>query len=596
VRPCLFSVTSAAFAVVLAVPAFAEDVSYQVTPELRQVTVGQSFQLVCDISTSGGDIEALTLPETDAFKLVGQSRSEGSQVSIVNGQLSVSRTVRVILTLQAEQAGTLTIGPGEVHVKGKVVRSAPVAIAVIDAGRKVQPGTPSVRPAPDPGAASPVVPPGKQFDKLFVALSVERGAVYLGQQITATLTLYSRSDLSDIRTVKLPDFEGVVVQELEVPRRVTALPIVLGGKRYQSFMLRKIALFPTRAGNLVLPPASVTAVVGGGFFSAGQLIKLDSEPVEVQVRPLPVAGRPDGFEPGNVGTYTLEVTANRTRISQRDPLTLKVAVIGVGNFKAVTPPALTAVEGFRVYQPTPFDESRVEDGVVRGRKGYEILLQPQRAGRLTLPALRFAFFDPQQDAYQVVGSDPIAIEVEAVDGIATPSSAPVVTPNAALLPARPVRLGLSPLPAGEPLGAVAFVALASGLHGALLLVLGLGAWRSRRARTVWHQRRIERSGAQRAAIAASSGSDVHALARAVELYLECALQLPVTGLTRDQLAQALRERRLGDAATTAVLVFVDAAEAARFAPPALRRDTDLTGPTRALLEAVERAVASEEAA
>ncbi|MBN2362127.1 MAG: protein BatD [Deltaproteobacteria bacterium] len=574
----------------------AEDVSYVVTPEARQVAVGQSFQVVCDISTSGGDIEALTLPDTDAFRLVGQSRSEGSQVSIVNGQLSVSRTVRVTLTLQAEQIGQLTIGPGQVHVKGKVVRSAPVTITVVDGGGKAATGAPSAAAPAVSGAAVPVAPPGKQFDKLFAALSVDQGTVYLGQQITATLTLYSRADLSDIRTVRLPDFEGVVVQELEVPRRVTALPIVLGGRRYQSFMLRKIALFPTRAGDLVLPPANVTAVVGGGFFSSGQLIKLDTEPVDVQVLPLPVTGRPDGFEPGNVGTYTLEVIANRTRISQRDPLTLQVAVIGVGNFKAVTPPALETVDGFRLYQPTPFEESRVEDGVIRGRKGYEILLQPQRAGRLTVPGLRFSYFDPQQNSYRTVASAPIAIEIEAATGGVAPATAPALAASQSALPARPVRLGLSPAPAPEPLSMSAFAAIAGGGQVALLVVLGLGRWRNRRAQTVRHRRRLERAAARRAAVAASAGNDAHALARAVEVFLELALNLPITGLTRDQLADALRERGLGDALVSSVLAFFDAAEAARFAPPALRGNTDLAALSGALLDVVERAADAEEVA
>jgi hypothetical protein len=113
---------------------------------------------------------------------------------------------------------------------------------------------------------------------------------------------------------------------------------------------------------------------------------------------------------------------------------------------------------------------------------------------------------------------------------------------------------------------------------------------------VRHQRRLERAAAQRAVVAAGASGDVHALAQAVEAYLERALQLPVKGMTRDRLADALRERRMTDAVAAAVLGFVDSAEAVRFAPPALRGDGDLAQQAGNLVEVIEREVEAGEAA
>jgi len=586
-------VMAPALALLTASAARAQELSYEVTPEAEQVLVGQGFVVTCDIVVSGAEIEAVSLPETGALDLVGQSRSEGTQVSIVNGRLSSSRTVRITLTLRAAEPGTYEIGPGEVRAEGKVARSAPVKIEVVDAGAAAPAPPPAAgaptRPAPGAAAPPPIADPG-QSEKLFLVLSVAQGEVYLGQQLSVTLTLYSRLDLSDIRGVRLPDFEGVVVEDLVTPRRVSPQPQQIGGRRYHAFMLRKLALFPTRSGLLVLPPAEVTAVVGGGFFQRGQLVRRESEPLEVMVKPLPVEERPADFEPGNVGAFGLEVKVNRRRLSQRDPLNLTVTVIGQGNFRALRVPQLSAADGFRVYQPTTFEETRVERDAIHGRKGYEVLLQPQRAGRLVVPPLRLDFFDPDKGRYQTVRSDSIPVEVSPWTGAQGPGPG-LPDQEEGELPARPVRVSPSLDAPAAALGARLFASAVAGLQLGILglLVAGRVLRSRRRSPRVTHLRAL--AAARRAMLAAAGEGDVDALAPTLDRYLSEVLRSPVTGLTREALAELLGTRGFDPAATTQLNALLDAIEARRYAPSGSAAG-ELARPARSLARSLEAALAA----
>jgi len=591
-RPATTALLVTATTALLPLAAQAQELSYEVTPKSGQIELGQSFQIYCDIVVSGAEIASLSPPQTGDLRVVGQSRSEGTQVSIVNGRLSSSRTVRLVLTLEADTAGTHTIGPGKVRAGGKTARSQPVVITVVEPGQQApapaaRATPPRTSTAPDPGVEA------AKLGKLFLALAVDKAEVFLGEQLTVTLTLYSRLDLSDIRTIRLPDFEGVVTEDLITPRRVSPQPTRIGGKRYHAFTLRKVALFPTRSGLLVLPPAEAVVVVGGGFFSQGQLVRRQSEPVEVTVKPLPVEERPRDFEPGNVGRFSLEVSVSKRRISQRDPLTVKVALVGRGNFRGLALPSLGSPADFRVYEPTAFEETRAERDVIVGRKGYEVLLQPQRAGRLSLPVLRFSFFDPEKGRYQIVASDPISIEVSPWSS-GQASSLPLAEEPALQLPARPVRMAPRLHPTPQALGrrplAVSLGALNLGLLG--LLVVDRALRRRRRSERGAHRRKLR--AAQRALLTAAEAGDADACAGAVERFLSVVLERSAVGLTRDELGALLAERGLNAAAVARSAELLDAIESLRYAPAGSTVGGDLPALARALVAAaLESAGAGE---
>src|SRR5690606_9387310 len=72
-----------------------------------------------------------------------------------------------------------------------------------------------------------------------------------------------------------------------------------------------------------------------------QRVVIASDPVTLEVRPLPAEGRPAGFN-GLVGRYDLSVTADRERASVGDPIGLSLRIRGPEPMSGAAPPSLEA--------------------------------------------------------------------------------------------------------------------------------------------------------------------------------------------------------------------------------------------------------------
>src|SRR5262249_40120157 len=80
---------------------------------------------------------------------------------------------------------------------------------------------------------------------------------------------------------------------------------------------------------------------GGDPFGARRPITVQSEPLHLEVLPLPDAGKPADFS-GAVGTFDLHVSASPRELKAGDPVTITTTVEGDGNLAAITPPLLPA--------------------------------------------------------------------------------------------------------------------------------------------------------------------------------------------------------------------------------------------------------------
>ena len=72
-------------------------------------------------------------------------------------------------------------------------------------------------------------------------------------------------------------------------------------------------------------------------------------------------------------------------------------------------PDLSALAGFKVYEPTLEAEETINNGIVGGRRTFEYILIPDQAAALEIPDIRFPYFDPEAAAYQMARTAPIEI-------------------------------------------------------------------------------------------------------------------------------------------------------------------------------------------
>lgn len=391
-------------------PAFA-DISLRATVTPERAQVGEPATLSIEIS--GARSVAAPAVQADGFdvRYVGPM----TQMSIINGTVNSSVQHRYALIPLRE--GTFTLGPFSIDYEGKSYRTAGVRVEVTSGGTRAQ----------SPGSGSSTAPSGGLgAHALRLELSVPQREVYLHERVPVDLTLHvGAARVADLQYPTVAA-EGLSLEKFQEP---TKRQQVLDGETYQLLEFRSTAV-PLRAGALALGPGSMQMNVltprrspfgkdpffqhFADPFAERRPVEVRSEPVMLNVLPLPEEGRPAGFS-GAVGTFTLEVSASPTELTAGDPITLRLRLAGSGNLADASPPELSSTDGFRTYETHPLKAAEAEAG---DTKSYEQVLIPNDSSVGSIPPVHFSYFDPRTRRYETVQSQPIALVVR------PPSKAP----------------------------------------------------------------------------------------------------------------------------------------------------------------------------
>jgi tetratricopeptide (TPR) repeat protein len=446
--------TTALLALVLAL--FSSDAFCQSAPKIaleaesNKVGVGEVLSVTIEISTENDKPQKVTLPDFAGFDVFSKSVSSPLQFSFGMGQgVKMTYTTRYDLGLMGKTVGTHKIGPVVVKMGGKEYESDTIVVEVTKEpqglGKKKPdwPGSPfgpdpfkdfddmfkrqfDRFPTPDiqpPQQSEPPVettqPPegldGAKYDpNVFVRTVVAPKKIYMGQQATLDFYVYSRVSVTNIDVTKEPAGGKFWTKDLLPPTgKVDFSPIDIGGVTFSVATLRKIAIFPTEAGLQPISPGEVTITSGfGGIFGGGDTYKRSGVPVNIEVMPLPAEGRPEGFDPSNVGRYAIETRLGAQSAVVDQPLPVQFIISGTGNIEMVRPPEVKFPQDVKAYEPQVTDSVEVRHFVVGGKKKIEYIVIPTKPGKLVVPAVRFSFFDPEAGKYVTAETKPVEVRVD----------------------------------------------------------------------------------------------------------------------------------------------------------------------------------------
>jgi hypothetical protein len=365
-------------------------VSFTASVDKTTLSLDDQLALTCTVEGQMRSVPEPTLPSLEGFQVYSSGRSQ--QFSLINGQVSASVTFNYIL--QPTTVGKHTIGSAEVTLDGQIYRTQPIEVEVLEG--RVPTSTPSEQ-VPAAGA-----PPQLAGQDLFVEAVVDKGEAYIGEQVTYTFRFYQGVELfgADLRYSK-PETTGFWTEDLPPQNQYYQ---VVGGRRYLVTEV-KMGLFPTAAGTRTVGPASLRIE---GFFS-GQTLATD--PLTVQVLPLPQEGRPADFN-GVVGQYQVMSWLDKSEATASEPVTLSFKVSGSGNVQAVPEPAWLQLENLRSYEAKSTTQTSIENYRVQGEKTFEKLFIPKEAGQYTIPPFRLTYFDPETGAYRTAETEPLVLTVK----------------------------------------------------------------------------------------------------------------------------------------------------------------------------------------
>jgi hypothetical protein len=392
---------------------------------------------------SGDEIDAgePTLPNLTDFEVLNRWTSQEARAMFVTTpkgpQFKTVRSSKYNYMLQPRREGQLTIGAAEVVVDGKAFRTKPITVRV---GQGLGGGVAQPRGAPPAGI---VPPPGFGDDEeddlfsqllrrhmppsggsrtlpinpneaFFVQVETDKTDVFVNEQVTVSWYLYTRGQIRDLDTLKYPALKGFWKEDIEIATHLNFTQEVVNGIPYKKALLASFALFPIKDGKSEIDSYTakcsvITADDPFGAFGNSKVYTFtkSSQPVKINVRPLPSEGRPADFT-GAVGDFQVSTRVDDRNIVAHQPFTFRVRFEGQGNAKLIEIPPFQVPDGMELYE-TQNDAKFFRTGT--SYKEFQILLIPRRDGEFVLPPISASIFDPKQKKYVTKTTEPVRIRV-----------------------------------------------------------------------------------------------------------------------------------------------------------------------------------------
>jgi hypothetical protein len=543
-------------------------------------------QLTLTVTVSGKDVGSVSEPEPPAltgFQVEGTSSSTSTQFQFINGRMSSSKTINFIYYLQPIQIGEIKIGSFRLNMKDEIYHTDPITVRVMKSGGG---------PTQPPRATKPQIPSeeisGRKGD-VFLLASYSPQKVWLGEQVTATYFLCTRSDLTNVQYGKLPAYTGFWAEDLYQVKALDFHPQVIDGKRYDVAKLREVALFPTTEGQLKVDPLELVCDVRvrtrdffDSFWGRSKRLRIRSNPGDIEVIPLPEGGTPEGFA-GAVGDFTIQSELDKRQVKAGNPVNLSVTIQGRGNLKLIAGLMLPPLEGFKRYEPEVEEKISKANSRMGGRKVFRYVLIPQKEGDYRIDPITLPYFDPQARCYRLASSQSIILEVTPGEKEEMVASYPLsreikllgkdiryLKPNLARLPDQGKDLYQSPLYLLFhilPILAI-FASFAYRRHY-LRVSQDIGYARQRSAKGLT-QKRLRQA---KRLLKEGSGEEFYgAISKALTDYIGDKLNISATGLTTDQLLDKLGKRGYPQEVREGYLACFHNCDYARFSPSSMTRE------------------------
>ena len=583
------AILAGAWLAVAAPAALAQEINVRARVDRNRV--GEGGQVILTVEVSGPTLGDIAPPDVSGivdFDIVG-GPMPSSRFQWINGRTSATKTWAY--ALRPRQTGSRTIPALGLLVGGRTYRTQSIDLDVVPGGTGASPTPggvpPGVRGGPGRAGGNPRAPgePEAAPGRVLVAADVDSRTAYVGQQVTLRVLLDTQTEILNLGSKDSPTFPGFWAEEIKLPENLELRRIQKGSEAFNEYTLMKRALFPTGSGPLSIPSMTYQVQVRrrsqdpieSFFFTPTETLTRRTEPITVQVQPLPAASRPDDFT-GAVGAFTLTVTADRSESRVNDAIGLKVRVAGEGNLNAVNALPLPELSDFKQFAPKVTTSTSVVSDRLRSEKVWDYVLIPLAPGTQTIPPVRFSFFDPRAGAYRTVASAPVPIQV-AKGGEGSGSAGPIVSQSDVRQLRRdihfikqatdglkdwsrpfyrtPLFLALLFLPVAADLG----VFVVARTRDAQRATAGLR--RRRRARPLALKRLKE---ARRRGSPSTARAFYAEVASALSDYVAAKFDIPAAGLTHDRIEELLAGRGVPEDARRAFHRCLEACDYARFAP------------------------------
>lgn len=337
-----------------------------------QLSVGESLTLTITKPSSDTQVNLQALNQD--FEVFGTSTS--SSTTIYNGKMSSN--YQTVTTLMPKHAGTVTIP------------------ALTVGSEHTQPITINI-------AKTTATSAGGEHGNIFMRASVTNKNVYINSPIIYHLKLYFAEEIQSgsLIPAKPKNFD------LRPYGQQQNYSAQIEGKKYQ-VIEQQYMLTPKQAGKAIIPSMGFQGQVVSGnnnsFFSfpSSKTIRMLSNPININVKPIPAGVNPDAWLPASKVTLTSQWSPQATALTTGQPITRTITLTAVG-ITANNLPDLTfnTPSNLNAYPDQPTTSESLENGQLVATKTYKIAYIPTQIGQVKFSKISVPWWNSLTDKSEV---------------------------------------------------------------------------------------------------------------------------------------------------------------------------------------------------
>ena len=394
------------------------------TLDSQSIALGDSAQLT--VTVTGSDAAEPDVPAVKGLEIAPAGQS--SSFESINGQISSS--VSFLYQVTADRAGVFTI-PAIQLPDGSSSQSLTLRVSKTAPGAAAPPL--STLPAPNMQSGNESDTADANGEPAFLRVIVPKQQLYIGEVVPVQVKAYFRAGMAASLN-GLPTLNSDAFTLNKLDDKPDQSQETVGGLPY-TVVTWSSALSAVKTGDYDLHlelPVVVTVREKGGrvdpfkqFFGDSGVddsafddffggmtekpLTLQADLSNVKVLSLPTMDRPTSFD-GAVGNFEVSAEASPTKLTEGDPITLRLHVSGQGNFDRVDFHGLATLAAWKSYSTRAQFEPADSAGYA-GTKTFEQAVIPLKSGQQEIPVLSFSYFDPDTHRYVTRKTTPIPIDI-----------------------------------------------------------------------------------------------------------------------------------------------------------------------------------------
>ncbi len=372
-------------------PAFAA-VSAHV--DRRVIGEGETVNLVIDVSGNNSG-NPNTTPLEKNFKIL--SRNHSSSYSLING--SMSRDNSWQLMLRPRRTGQLTILPIKV---GQAYTQA-ITLQVKKLAVRKSPG-------------------GQPMGNIWIDMETNPNTVLVQQQTILSIKVYMAAALSQAQLSE-PKAKHAVIERLGKDKQYQ---VTKNGHNWQ-VTERRYAVFPQQRGTLSIAPVQLDATIidnqtnlnspffqpgmGSPFFQSSRPVRIRSNALVLQVKPIPVSWHGANWLPSSALTLGEDwPTDAHFKVGEPITRTLTIRAQGLSNSQLPGLPSLL-LDHLKAYPDQPILKDVSSDQGIMGTRQEKIAIIPTVPGTYILPAIKIPWWNINSRKMQIAMLPPRTFKV-----------------------------------------------------------------------------------------------------------------------------------------------------------------------------------------